>query len=143
MPIVEPPIAPVPSKAKAKVKRETNAEREIRVWHEYCDAIVRERREHLREEELEMLESQRRDDKPPTGPRREYAAHIKWETELLTGKDGVTVAGIMQSVATIKPLLRTFEEEEEQFSELQERRPTRLPRREVQWLMSVARRWAM
>lgn len=125
-----------------KPKRETKDQRDLREWHERCQALIKARAPWLRDDEFEMLDSQTRYDKPPTENREKYAGHIAYETELVSGIDGVSVAQLVAAVAGIKPLLRAFEEEE-RVTELEQLRPTKLPRREAEWLFGLAKRFAI
>lgn len=125
-----------------KLKRETKDQRDLREWHERCQVLIKSRAPWLREHEFEMLDSQTRHDKPPTENREKYAGHIAYETELVSGVDGLSVPQLVTAVAGVKPLLRSFEDEE-RVTELEQLRPTKLPRREAEWLFSLAKRFVI
>lgn len=125
-----------------KAKRETKEQRDLREWHERCEALIKSRAPWLRDHEFEMLDSQTRYDKPPTENREKYAAHIAYETDLVSGIDGISVPQLVTAVAAVKPLLRSIEEEE-RITELEQLRPTKLPRREAEWLLALAKRFAI
>ncbi len=125
-----------------KRKRETKEERDLREWHHRCQELIRERAPWLRDHEYEMLDSQTRYDKPPTENREKYASFIAYDTELLSGIDGISIRDLITSVAAIKPLLSSIEEED-RVTELERLRPTQLPRREAEWLLKLAQKYTM
>lgn len=136
------PLEPANDARPHRRKRESQEERKLREWHERCQRLVRERAPWLREEEAEMLRSQARDNKPPTENREKYASLIAHQTEPLSGIDGVEITDLMVMVARIKSMFDSVEEEE-RFDELSRMHPTRLPRRDARWLLSVAEKLAM
>lgn len=125
-----------------KATGETKEQRDLREWHERCQALIKSRAPWLRDHEFEMLDSQTRHDKPPTENREKYAGYIAHETELVSGVDGLSVPQLVAAVAGVKSLLRSLEDEE-RVTELEQLRPTKLPRREAEWLFELAKRFVI
>lgn len=120
-----------------KKKRESKEQRDLREWHERCQRLLKERAPWLSEYETEMLDSQSRYEKAPTDNRREYADLIAYQTQPVQEIEGFRISELIVMVASVKPMLAHVEEEE-QVAEWERLRPTRLPRRDAEWLLHIA-----